>query len=886
MTASIYRSLFIAAVLVFAVYNVVPTIGWYTLDQEERDARLERWRDEDVSRASERPGWFARQGYALSRWLEFDRDRVINFGLDLQGGIHMVIGFDWQELDAQRMQDLRDGGYSDSDIETEVQQTVLQQIRRRVHEFEADEPIIQALGANQVQVQLPGEKDIERARALITRAAQLDFKIVAGADETVDVFSAIDRAVNGRFIPLVKKSAIQGDPIQVPVENYQLVAEVIAEASAKDGVIPADKEVLFSRVPKPWETQSYRLYLVEKEPLASGEGLSSASAVPDNSNPGYWQILFQMNNSAAADFGRATGEHIGDPMAIVIDDVVLSAPVIRDRIAGSGQVTGQFEGEEARDLAIALNSGSMTVPVREEFTSVVGASLGQDSVSKGVFSALVGLAVVGVFMLVYYMAAGVIAVISLVLNAVFLLAAMAYFDMTLTLPGVAGLILTIGMAVDANVLIFERIREELRLGHSLLSSIENGFNRATITILDANVTTLIAAAVLYQFGTGPIEGFAVTLSVGVCTSVFSALVISRALFDFAAGAKLITKLPMLSVVKPDTRINFLSGRKIAAIASAIAIVIGVGAFGMRAGSGEMFGVDFTGGTNLMVHIESDSEVPVGDLRQQLGDAGFNSPVVQRAGEETGDLGNQFLIRVGDVSVVGEGSAEENSVGTRIKTALASLAAGGADDIEIRSEQTVGPAVGQRLRQDAVWSVMASLIFIIIYVSFRFELKFAVGAVAALAHDVLLTLGIFALLGRQISMPMVAAVLTIIGYSLNDTIVVFDRVRENLGNIQGNFENCVNVSINQTLARTLLTSLTTLFVVVVLFLFGGEAINDFALALIVGVIAGTYSTIFIASPVTLLWQKYVSNTGVEKAAKGGGGNASKKAKGGSKQPSNA
>ncbi len=867
MSKHLYRTLLIWVVIVAALVHVYPTAGWMLVSEEGRQARLERWEQEDDELARRRLGLVEQVFVGVRRWAQFDRDKVINLGLDLQGGIHMVIGFDINDLPEETLTEYRENNYSDTDIEREVQQIVLQQITRRINEFEAKEPIVQALGTNQVQVQLPGEQDLERAKNLITKTAQMNFHIVAGPDEARTVFEAVRDAFPEEFLPFVQASSLRPDLLTVSLANYDRVRRVITRAE-EAGLIPEDKRITFSQPPKPYEPrQEYQLYVLERRPLASGAGLTSAAALPDQTNPPHWQILFSFGAAAAADFAEATGNNVGRAMAIVLDDVVVSAPTIRDRIAGGrGQISGSFEPEEANDLAIALNSGSMIVPVREEFTRTVSASLGRETVRRGVISSLIGIALVAAFMLVYYMGAGVVAFICLALNAILVIAAMAYFGMTLTLPGIAGLILTVGMAVDANVLIYERIREELKLGHTLLTSVDNGFRRATITILDANITTLIAAAVLMQFGTGPIEGFAITLSIGVCASVFTALIVARALFDFAVENQHIAKLSMLSIIRSDTKIPFMSFRKVGFACSIAVILIGAAMFGVR--GMDNFGVDFQQGTNLMLRIASDDVVPVSDVRAALTDAGFTAPIVQESGGAEIEQQNTFIVRVGDIPE--QVAALDADVATvddddtlltvaqRIQHALAPLSgAATPEGVIIEDEQTVGPAVGAQLRLDALNAIFWALLFIVAYLWIRFEFRFAAGAVIALAHDLLVAIGIFSLLGRQISMPVIAALLTIIGYSLNDTIVVFDRVREDMQLYKGKgvkFIDILNGAVNATLSRTLLTSLTTLFVVVVLFLFGGEAINDFALVLIIGVLIGTYSSIFVASPMVYLLQK--------------------------------
>ncbi len=891
-----YRTLLIWVVIIWSLIQVYPTIGWLMLSDDSRQARLEKWRLEDDEWAKSRHTYFEELWKSIKRWAEFDRNRVINLGLDLMGGIHMVLKFDINDLPPERLQEYRDRGYSDSQIQKEVQQIVLQQITRRINEFEAREPIIQALGDNQIQIQLPGEKNVERAKNLAKKTAQLNFHIVADMSEVIQVFQKIKEKYPDEFNAFIMRPKLRGDYFTVRAENFERVKRLVENAK-KEGLIPEGKIIAFSQPPKPYEEQVYMLYLIDEKPIASGEGLRSAVAIPDQDNPPHWKILFEFNNAAGAKFGEATGSNIGKPMAIVLDGMVCSAPVIRDRITTQGEITGSFEQAEATDLAIALNSGSMFVPVKEEFTRIVGASLGADAVHRSVVSAVIALIIVSAFMVGYYLWAGAIALITLVVNFLIILALMAYFEMTLTLPGVAGLILTIGMAVDANILIYERIREELKLGHTLATAINNGFTRSATTILDANITTLIAAAILLQFGTGPIEGFAITLSIGVCATLFASLVVCRALFDYLLDKKVIKSFRMLALFSSTPKIPFLGLRYYSFTLSALLIVVGMAILAWR--GRENLGVDFVEGTNINVQIVNDQPIQPGAVREALAKAGLGKAIVQLVSEADVEAGNRFLIRIArtdieglgrnvesPVSKSGQGNESSNSlgegetsstisesgsssstmsekvnpeedIGKYIQNVLASLSkSGNSSDVVIEDQQTVGPSVGAQLRSDAIKCVIWSFVFIIIYLWFRFELKFGVAAVLALVHDVLVTLGAFAIMKRQIDMSVVAAILTIIGYSLNDTIVVFDRVRENLRLYRGKgykYIEILNISINQTLSRTVLTSLTTLFSVVVLLIFGGLAIRDFALALLIGIVVGTYSSIFIASPIVLIWQ---------------------------------
>lgn len=894
------RALVIVAVLIWAGIYIYPTIGWMTLTPEEREARLETWKQEDLE--TQEPNFFRDTWAGIRRWSQFDQDWVINLGLDLQGGINMIVGFDMEKADPEQLASFPEN-WSRDDIVRHFQEQTLRTIQRRVFDFQSTEPIIARLGDDKIQVQLPGEKDLDRARELIFKSAYLTFHLVAMPDEQREVFLDIDRHFeqtgNVDFMGLLQKP-IEGPYLWIPKENIDKVRALVEQAREVEGLLPEGMDIAFSGEPQPWEDhQVYEIYLMQKDPALTGEGLQQAFARMDESSPqGSYMILFRFDGDSGRRMGEVTESNIGKPLAIVIDGVVESAPNIQDRITTDGQITGNFTREEAVDLAIALRSGSMPVPLVEESSAQVGAILGRDLIRRGVTSSVLGIALVVAFMAVYYLWAGLVADIALVVNALLMLAALAYFNATLTLPGIAGLILTVGMAVDANVLIYERIREELRNGRSLLAAVDSGYARATVTILDANVTTLIAAAVLMQFGTGPTEGFAVTLSIGVCTSVFTALIVSRAIMDFLTQRKIITNLSMLSAIKPETKIRFMERRTIALVCSVIVIVIGLIVFGLR--GNDNFGVDFTTGTNMIVSLDAQENITDQEVRDRLTSAGFASPVVQLYEKDDADIpGTQFLIRVSEVTqseraATGESeesaaespvsSGEDITVAGRIEAALKELSTDPSQMVQ--RVDTVGPAVSAQLRRDALMAMFYALLFIVLYLWFRFELKFSLGAVAALIHDVLITIGIFALARRQINLPVVAAILTIIGYSLNDTIVVFDRIREDLRLYRGRgmtFAEIMNLSINQTLSRTLLTSVTTFIVTLVLLLFGGDAIFDFALALCIGVIVGTYSSIFIASPVVYFIQKHWGKSLIHGATPppGSGGPGTRRRKSGKK-----
>jgi SecD/SecF fusion protein len=865
-----YRSLLILASIILSLLIIYPTIGWMLKSPEARAEATARFKAEDEQRALNEHGYWDNLAFKVKRWAECHPDQVITLGLDLQGGIQMVVSLDWTELPQETIDELRKDPNTDSDEEIAVlvQETVFQQLVNRINEFEAKEPIIQKLGDRQIQVQLPGEKDVDRAMRLIQQVANLDFNIVAGQDETVRVLTRLKQAYPEKFTAFIERPA-PGEPVWVKAENYENVEGMIAEANSRSDVVPEDKMLAFSRKPKPGDLQRYSLYVLDRTPIHTGEGLTSASAGPDPQNPAQWAISFTLQGEGAAKFGEATEANLKRNMAIVLDGQVVSAPTIQGRIDFNGQITGNFDAEEAKDLAIALNSGSILVKPHEDSTEIVSATLGADSVKSGVTSALWGLLLVGIFVVIYYMIPGGVALLGLAMNAVYVLAAMAYFDMTLTLPGIAGLILTIGMAVDANVLIFERIREELKLGHTIKSAVDTGFNKAASAILDSNITTFIAALVLFQFGTGAIEGFAITLSIGVCASVFTALVVCRAVFDLMVEKRTVKTLKMLNAIPDNVSIPFMGIRRYCGVTSAILVIAGISFFGFKLETGEVLGVDFTQGTNLRVNFHQDSQVDIAGIRTALNDAGFAGPTVQQVISQDGTATNTFQVRVGDVDPEEQADSNAPTVADRLRTAMSPLVGGDASKVDFESVKTVGPAVGAQLKSDAIWAIVWSLVFISIYLGYRFHMNYAAGAMIALIHDVCITLGLFALLGRQINLPVVAAILTIIGYSLNDTIVVFDRIREDVDVLKGRGKklmDIIDIAINSTLSRTLLTSLTTLFVCFTLFLFGGEAIEDFALALIIGIVVGTYSSIFVASPVVLVWDNYFG--------RGPGGDAAK------------
>ena len=693
----------------------------------------------------------------------------LNLGLDLQGGMHLILQVDTSKLSANEAKD--------------APQRALEVIRNRIDQFGVLEPVIQLQGNDRLLVQLPGITDRERAKEIIGRTAHLEFRMVSDDPEL------IKRAMAGEEIPGFELKTME----------------------SRDG-----------------KTETL---VLESDAALTGDMLVDATTEFSQQGFGQPYVSLEFNDKGGDTFSDLTGQNVGKRLAVVLDGEIYTAPVIRERIpSGRAQITGNFSVQEAKDIALILRAGALPAPVEIIEERSVGPALGKDSVQKGIHAILIGGMCVLLFMAVYYLIAGVIADFALVLNILIITGALSYFGATLTLPGIAGLVLTIGMAVDSNVLIFERIREESRLGKSLRAAIHAGYDKAFWTILDANVTTLISALILFQFGTGPIRGFATTLSIGIIASMFTSLVVTRLIMDLITWKNTtLKKLPMLQFFS-QPNIQFVKIRKLMYVVSIVVIALGMTLFIQR--GSKNYGIDFTGGT--IQQFRFTEVVPVGDVRNVLASIGMGESAIQQFGE-----GKEIIVR----SLSGKNKEISDGLNEKF----------GEGSFEVMRVETVGPAVGADLRKAAVKALIFAMIGICLYISFRFEFRFAITAIIALAHDVLITLGMLALTGREVSLPVIAALLTIVGYSINDTIVLFDRIREDRKFMRkASQEEIINTSINQTLSRTVLTSLTTLLVVLALFVFGGKVINDFSFVLLVGVIVGTYSSIFIASPLLIDW----------------------------------
>ena len=827
MTRENWRLLTIGATIVLALFYLYPTYQFYYAPPENLDRRARV------------------------------KQQAINLGLDLQGGIHLVLEVDQADLS--------------DDEKTDVVARALEVIRNRIDQFGVSEPIIHREGDWRIVVELPGVQDIERAKGLIGKTARLEFKILESAEDRVGMIEKIDAYLEAQAPadsaktddPLLGQTADDTPSLSryvrafgrdfVVLEDNILTVRDILDRPSVQKLTPPDAQFLWgSKVEEMVDGQLYRvLYYVKRRVEMTGEILSDASVTTGQSfeNAGQPIVNFTTTSQGVRLFGRVTGANVGERMAIILDNQVYSAPTIRSKISqGSGIIEGTGSVDEAKDLAIVLRAGALPADVHIVEDRTVGPSLGRDSVEQGKNAAAIGLAIVIVFMVIYYGFSGLVADFALVLNLVFVMAILAAFQGTLTLPGIAGIILTIGMAVDANVLILERIREELRAGKTVRAAIENGYARAVQTIVDANVTTIITAIVLYQYGTGPIKGFALTLMIGIVSSMFTAIFVTRTIYDAIVSRQINPSLNIGRLrVFGDTNLDFLGLRRGAFVLSVVFILVGIGSAVVKGGYN--LGIDFAGGTLLELHF--DPATSVGDIRQSLGDVRVGDRSVDLRNSEIKEFGspNDILIRV-------EEEAEGTAIADAIKTRLKSDFAGNIRDATewLRRQEAVGPKIGEELKTNAVYAILVSMVLIIAYVWWRFrQIEFGVAAVIALFHDVMITLGIFSLLDREISLAIVAALLTIVGYSLNDTIVVYDRIREDLKLYRREtFGTVINRAINECLNRTVLTSGTTMLVVLSLIFLGGEVIRDFAVALLIGIIVGTYSSAFVASPIVVEW----------------------------------
>lgn len=783
-------------------------------------------------------------------------------------------------------------------------------LRKRIDKFGVTQPNIQRIGTSgRILVELPGAKEVERVKGLLQSTAQLEFWDAYKGDEfgnflfqanevlkeviqtstedettseaqedaisdiigDTDAETGEDGTVNP-LIDLIRAPGYSGGPVLASFEakDQQKVSEYLNNPKVRALLSPEQRYVKFvwgiPQIQQTNEEDTQSIELVElyalkgnreNKPQLSGAVITDArQSYQQNGNP---SVSMQMNLKGAKIWEQMTGNafNTGGQIAIVLDDIVYSAPgVTSGPIAGgNSEISGSFTLNEAVDLANVLRAGKLPASADIVQAEEVGPSLGQEAIDSGMKSFLIALAFVLLWMIFYYGKSGLFSNVALLLNILLIFGILSGLGAVLTLPGIAGIVLTIGIAVDANVLIYERIREELYKGKGQKESVQDGFSNALSSILDANITTGLTALILYTFGTGPIKGFATTLLIGILTSLFTAIFISRLLIDWNLnrGGKLDFSTGMTKGLFRSINLEFLKKRKIAYIISGTIIIAGLASLFT---TGLDQGIDFVGGRTYTVRFAQ--EMNTEEVKSAVNDV-FNSAEVKT-------IGSANQLKISTKYKVNENSAEVDAeVQEKLYGALVPFLPDGTTYKQfIDAENNIGkmysgkvsPTIADDIKRSSVWAILGSLIVVFLYILLRFKKwQFSLGAVAAVFHDVLIVLGIFSIAWKflpfsmEIDQAFIAAILTVIGYSLNDTVVVFDRIREYINEHSSwDFGKIVNSALNSTLSRTLNTSLTTLVVLLAMFVFGADSLRGLLFALIVGVLVGTYSSVFIATPI--------------------------------------
>lgn len=639
-------------------------------------------------------------------------------------------------------------------------------LSRRINSFGLTEPNITRQGTSRIRIELPGAQDVNSAVDLIGKTAVLEF--------------------------------------------YRMESD----SFAMEGMTVNDP-------------------LFKGEMLFKGDMLRSANAA---NQEGRNIVSFELSDEATAIFSEATRtivdtypDAIGQ-ISIALDDEVISAPTVNQVLNQNNLlIEGNFTANEAILLANLIQGGSLPMELEEVQTTLINATLGQTALDQSILAGLIGFALIGVFMILRYRLAGVIAILSLVVYGALTLLALIAFGATLTLPGIAGLILSVGMAVDANIIIFERLREELGAGKTLRTAIKGSYHRAMSSIVDSNVTTLVAGVILYYFGEGPIKGFAITLSLGIILSMFTALVLTRIMLNQVGGIKSLSKVSFFGRKDPNKAsfsFDWMKYAKYFTLLSVILLVVGLGFFFV---SGFELGIDFTGGT--LLDVDLGQQVPVTEVTEAISSHNLNPTVIH-----SGDNPNVVTIKTN----LALDNAARNEVFSTLRERY------GLQETAFLGGEQFGPAVGQEISNRAIVSIALATIAILAYVTLRFKFLYGVSAIVALVHDTLMLLVIYLVFRVTVNSSFIAAILTVVGYSINDTIVLFDKLRDNVRIHNTTPRNQMNISINETLTRTIFTSLTTFIVVFLLYILGVDSVREFAFPLLWGIIIGTYSTIFIAS----------------------------------------
>lgn len=814
----------------------------------------------------------------------------IRLGLDLAGGTSFTVQIDEEQLRHDIRQKFEDEKktVTDAEIEAEVKRSLegadertIEVLRNRIDGLGVNEPLIVPGKDHRIIIEIPGASSEQQqiAEKSIKSAAYLQFRLVhpesgilaqklinsGKAPEGYEIYDAPEGGLYYRRTAEYEK--LVSDP------GYKRRLEQFGSPPARH-VFMLELQRLRNGL------EVYTPAFVNKREEMNGNNLKKADISTDGTT-GAITVSLSFSKEGAREFGKVTSEYCkggaknrngaeGRQLAIILDGTLYSSPVIRSAITtGRAEISGNFNRADAAQLRNVLNAGSLPAPIKILEKRSIDPSLGQDAIDSGIRASIIGGLLVVIFMALYYCFLGGVADIALVLNIALLplgaILVSGFFGAigatdavsgartglqlpVLTMPGIAGIVLTIGMAVDANVLIFERIREEMQAGKSTLAAVASGFDRAFLAIFDSNLTTFLTAIILFIFGSGPIRGFAITLSAGIVVSMYTALVVTRMILKLIVTEKT-KKLKIMDWFRFEKVYDFVGKGRLAFTVSAAIIVITLAIFAIRCKTNarEVMAIDFTGGTVMTYTFDKEKTPATGAIREALRAGGIDDAIIQP--QISSDNESKSIEIKSGYEKVNGGIEIGQAITTTLEKAFPE------SGMVLKGQDTIGSQIGSDLKRDATKAVIFALIGMLIYISVRFEFGFALGAVVALLHDVLITLGLFTLFQRQIGVTAIACFLTIVGYSVNDTIVIFDRIREDIKrNPNMQLSELCNRSISVTLGRTVITSVTTFLAVLALLIFGGGAIFDFALCMTLGIVAGVYSTIFIATPVMIAWYR--------------------------------
>ena len=805
----------------------------------------------------------------------------VRLGLDLNGGTSFTLGVDTEKLAqsiiAANPAITNQEGAVDAQIAKTLEgcdDRIIQVIRRRVDAMGTNEPVIQGMKNHRLLVQLPGadEKTRKEAKATLQNAAFLEFRLTHPKNDQL-----VAKLLSKEVCPPGYKKSGSG---YVRLDNWSTLSQQPGYAAQFSRFETPDARYSFMLEDNGDGTFSPNFVARSTEPRVTGEDLVSSQVERDPTSGGL-SIGFRLSAEGGRKFSQLTRNYKahgpknptdkGRQLAIILDDQLISAPVIQSEIGSQGQITGRFDAKSAKKLSDELNAGALPAPMKILAETTVAPTVGEDAIHAGLVAAAMGFCLVAIFMFIYYWMAGLVADIALFLDIALLPTALVVVANVLgvfahdpsmggggsmqlpvlTMPGIAGLVLSLGMAVDANVLIFERIREEFMAKKAAGEAIKLGYGRAFTAIFDSNLTTIITGVILFVVGTGPVRGFAITLTAGVVISMFTAVVVTRLVFDHCVDSSRMAPFKMMHFFK-NPKFDFMKVTKFTVGISFAIIAVSLAIFAVRFlnNKASVLSVDLTGGTSIVYNLKEEAKPSEADIRACLND--FDNAVVIQF--QSGVGSSTLLVKTGETAETAKGQAlEGKDVGAYVTKLLQEKFP--QAEFKAASVDEVGSMVGADLKKSGTLAVLFSLIAILVYVGFRFQFGFGLGALVALAHDALISIGFFSLCGRQISLIVITAVLTIIGYSVNDTVVLFDRIREMLRHDKKlSFYDLCNAAVNACLSRTVITSVTTFFAVLALFAFGDGSIFDFALIMLIGVVAGTFSSVFIATPIMFWWYK--------------------------------